>query len=124
MATVPIGATEATLELTGGILHLRWAQGQFIDEEEARAAVAAAEKMCGTRRYPMLVTLAAPVWLSCKARRILTLPGPADRIAIVGSSPVDAVMARFFLTGKALACPARFFTSAGKAVAWLRDVPQ
>jgi hypothetical protein len=119
---VLIGETKGTIELTAGVLHLRWAPGQAINEEGALAAVAAAKKLCGSRRYPMLVTLAAPVWLSCRARKVLTLPGPATRIALLGSSPVDAVMAKFFLAGNAMPCPARYFTSADKAMAWLMDM--
>lgn len=119
---VLIGETKGTIGLAAGILHLRWAPGQSINEEDALAAMTAARKICGSQRYPLLVTLAAPVWLSCRARKVLTRPGPATRIALLGSSPVDAVMAKFFLAGNSLPCPARYFTSADKATAWLRDM--
>lgn len=119
MAEVSIGAGRGTVELSAGILHLKWSPGQAINEEDARAAVTAAQQLSGNHRYPMLVTMAAPVWLSCKARKVLALPGQATRIAILGSSPVDRVIAKFFLTGNTMPCPARFFTSTEKALTWL-----
>ncbi|CAN7332672.1 DUF7793 family protein [Arthrobacter sp. LjRoot14] len=74
MAEVSMGAGIGTVELSAGILHLKWSPGQAINEEDARAAVTAAQQLSGNRRYPMLVMMAAPVWLSCKARKVLALP--------------------------------------------------
>lgn len=115
-----IDGAKATVELHGGVLHLRWVRGAVIDEKEALAAMAAISRVCQGRGHPMLVDMAAAAWLSCKARKVFARPCLVTRTALLGSSPVDRVIANYFLARSTPPhCPARYFTSRAEAMAWL-----
>jgi hypothetical protein len=47
--------------------------------------------------------------------------GGASRIALLGSSPVDRIIANFTIERQTLPCPTRFFTSRDEALGWLID---
>lgn len=119
MVRVMIDGAKAAAELRDGILYLRWVRGAVIEEKDALAAMAAVNRLCQGRGYPMLVDMATTAWLSCKARRVFARPCPVTCIALLGSSPVDRVIVNFFLGRGTPPCPSRFFTSHDEAVAWL-----
>ena len=48
-------------------------------------------------------------------------PSAASRIALLGRSPVDRVIANFTLGVSRVPCPTRFFTDRDRAVAFLRE---
>ena len=54
----------------------------------------------------------SPGWFS--------IPCAANRIALLGSSPVDRVIANFFLGVHIPPCPTRFFTSRTESLSWLQ----
>lgn len=80
-------------------------------------------ELCGDRRYPMLVDMATTAQVSRGARAVFGRPCQASRIALLGASPVDKVLANFFLGIDKLPCPTRFFTSRAEATAWLLEQP-
>ena len=43
----------------------------------------------------------------------------ATRIALLGTSPVDRILANWVLTAQKQPCPKRFFNSADEATKWL-----
>jgi hypothetical protein len=67
----------------------------------------------------MLVDMAAVASVSREARGVWSIPCSASRIALLGKSPVDRVLANFFLGVHVPPCPTRFFTSRSEALDWL-----
>jgi hypothetical protein len=103
----------------GGFLRLTWARGASITEADAEAAMAKVNALSGTSRYPMLVDMATTSDVSRGARAVFGRPCQASRIALLGTSPVDRVLANFFLGIHKVPCPTKFFTSEPDALAWL-----
>jgi hypothetical protein len=115
---------KAELELDGqGIVQLTWPRGVSISREDAEAAMSAVNRMCGEGRHPMLVDMANTAQVSREARAVFGRPCQASRIALLGASPVDKVLANFILGINKLPCPTRFFTSREDAIAWLLKDP-
>ena len=104
-----------------GVVHLRWLAGSTIEVEDARAAMAKVNDLCQGVPHPMLVDMAAVASVSREARGIWSIPCDASRIALLGRSPVDRVLANFFLGVHIPPCPTRFFTSRSEATEWLHD---
>lgn len=119
MGPVDANGAKETLETVDGLLHLRWRPGVHIQVEDARAAMAKVNDACGTERRGMLVDMAAVGSVSREARSVWSIPCSASRIALLGKSPVDRVLANFFLGVHVPPCPTRFFTSRSEAMEWL-----
>lgn len=118
----PVAANEAkhSIEMSdGGFLHLRWLPGVHVQVEDARAAMAKVNEVCQQEEHPMLVDMAAVGSVSREARAVWSIPCSASRIALLGESPVDRVLANFFLGVHVPPCPTRFFTSRSEALDWL-----
>ena len=111
-------------EFRDGILHLRWSQGAVIGEGDAVAVVAAMRSLCSGGKHPMLVRMGDAAWIGCKAQDILASSPPATRVALLGSSPVDRMVAHFFMGRHRPPYAARYFTSLEEALTWLKDHPQ
>lgn len=103
----------------GGVLQLRWERNASISEADAENAMHRVNELCGQDRRPMLVDMATTAQVSRGARAVFGRPCQASRIALLGSSPVDKVMANFALGVSRLPCPTRFFTSREDAMRWL-----
>ncbi|MGO4857994.1 DUF7793 family protein [Arthrobacter sp. 2MCAF14] len=111
---------KASVDLSvDGYLHLRWRPGVDIQVEDARAAMAKVNELCQQAQHPMLVDMAAVSSVSREARGVWSIPCGASRIALLGTSPVDRVLANFFLGVHVPPCPTRFFTSRRDALDWL-----
>ncbi|GAA1280847.1 DUF7793 family protein [Arthrobacter pascens] len=110
---------DLTLEAEG-LLRLTWARGASITEEDAESAMGEVNRLCGASRHPMLVDMATTAEVSRAARSVFGRPCQASRIALLGSSPVDRVLANFFLGINKVPCPTKFFTSERDALAWLK----
>jgi hypothetical protein len=120
----PAGRTDAGLTLDdGGILQLRWPRGASISEADAENAMQKVNELCGAERHPMLVDMATTAQVSRGARAVFGRPCQASRIALLGSSPVDKVLANFILGINKLPCPTRIFTSRDAAMKWLVEEP-
>lgn len=102
-----------------GILRLTWPRGARIKETDAQRAMDQVNDLCGTSRYPMIVDMATTDDVTRGARSVFAKPCQASRIALWGSSPVDRVIANFFLGIMKPPCPTRFFTDETEALEWL-----
>lgn len=104
-----------------GLIHLVWDRQVRIEEADAKAAMAAVNDVADGAQYPMLVDMASTASVAPKARAVFSIPCAASRIALLGSSPVDRVLANFFLGVHLPPCPTRFFTSREEAMTWVLD---
>ena len=102
-----------------GLIHLAWDADVRIEEVDAKAAMAAVNKVANGAEYPMLVDMANTRSVSRQARAVFSIPCAASRIALLGTSPVDRVLANFFLGIHIPPCPTRFFTSRADALGWV-----
>lgn len=104
-----------------GIVELAWAPGTLVSESVARAALAAVNALCTEGRRPMLVTGEQATGLPKDGRAVFEEPNLVSRIALLGHSPVDRVVANFILTMMRQTCPMRYFTDRERAMAFLRE---
>lgn len=117
---VEVDGGKGTVQLRAdGIIHLIWNPSVHIEAHDARAAMAAVNKVASGLEYPMLVDMATTESVARQARSVFSIPCAANRIALLGSSPVDRVLANFFLGVHIPPCPTRFFTSRAEAMEWL-----
>ena len=113
------GGKGSVLMRDDGLVHLRWEPGITIEVDDARAAMAKVNEVCQGSPHPMLVDMAAVTSVTREASSIWSIPCSASRIALLGRSPVDRVLANFFLGVHIPPCPTRFFTSRTEAMDWL-----
>jgi hypothetical protein len=104
-----------------GIARLWWAPGIKITGDLAREAVAALAGVCQGEQKPMLVDMKGTGALTRDARVVFAQPSSASRIALLGTSAVDRVIANFALGVSPVPVPTRFFTSEAAAMVWLRE---
>ncbi|ADX74346.1 hypothetical protein Asphe3_32380 [Pseudarthrobacter phenanthrenivorans Sphe3] len=113
---------KGTVELRpDGIVHLIWEPNVRIEQQDARAAMAAVNRIAGDSTYPMLVDMATTEAVTREARSVFSIPCAANRIALLGASPVDRIIANFFLGVHIPPCPTRFFTSRTESMKWLQQ---
>jgi hypothetical protein len=124
MTRVALDGIKSTVELRQDVVFLRWTPGVTIEGRDAAAAVTTVRTLSRGSRYPLLVEMAGTAWVTAEARRLFAASNVAPRIALLGESPVDRVMATFFLGRVRSPCPARFFTSSEEAMRWLNNPEQ
>src|SRR5687767_9593152 len=89
---------KGTVDLrSDGIIHLIWEPQVRIELQDAEAAMAAVNRIAGDSTYPMLVDMATTEDVTRAARSVFSIPCAANRIALLGASPVDRIIANFFL---------------------------
>ena len=121
MEPVLVDGGKGTVELgADGVIHLIWEPRVRIEIEDAQAAMAAVNRIAGDGTYPMLVDMATTENVSIQARSVFSIPCAANRIALLGASPVDRIIANFFLGVHVPPCPTRFFTSRTESMKWLQ----
>jgi hypothetical protein len=106
-----------------GFLRLSWPVGGQITGPSAQEAFDEVNRICAGSRRPMLVDMATTKSVAREARAVFGRPSAASRIALLGKSPVDRVIANFTLGVSQVPCPTRFFTDRDKAMAFLREGP-
>jgi hypothetical protein len=111
---------KGTMEVSGGVLHMRWKPGAYIGIDVGRAGIEAISTLCQGARLPMLVEIRG-VTHSAAARKLFPDPSNISRLALLGSSPVDRVIAMLRLPLVSAEFPVRYFTTRDKAVAWLLE---
>ncbi len=104
------------------VVRLTWLPGVRIDTELATAAMVALDELNGDRERPLLVDMSGIATVTRGARLVFTRQCSASRLALLGRSPVDRVIANFALGVSTPAMPVRFFTSEPAATAWLTRV--
>ncbi|WP_159618804.1 STAS/SEC14 domain-containing protein [Arthrobacter zhaoguopingii] len=113
---------KATVEvLPNGIIHLVMDQDSTVTTEDAESIVGLVDALAGVEGRPMLAEMANTGTVTRGARAVFAGARAASRIALLGSSPVDQVIANFYIAVNAPPCPTRFFTSPRRAVAWLQS---
>jgi len=123
---VLIAGAKGTVELReDGVIHLIWQPQVTLDVADIKAAMAKVNDVSGGLTRPMLVDMADTADVSHDARAAFSTPCAASRIALLGSSPVDRVIANF-RGAHTYPCPTRFFTDKTEAMNWLLQdaVPQ
>ncbi|MDQ0824368.1 hypothetical protein QFZ60_000541 [Arthrobacter sp. B2I5] len=122
MEPMTVDGGKGTVELRAdGVIHLIWEPSVRIEVEDAQAAMATVNRIAGDSSYPMLVDMATTENVSIQARSVFSIPCAANRIALLGSSPVDRIIANFFLGVHIPPCPTRFFTSRAESMKWLQQ---
>lgn len=120
MEPAAVEGGKGTVELRAdGVIHLVWKPRVNIEAVDAHAAMAAVNEVANGSEYPMLVDMATTESVHRQARAVFSTPCAASRIALLGTSPVDRVLANFFLGVHIPPCPTRFFTSRNDAMIWL-----
>src|SRR5664279_739169 len=104
-----------------GFLRLLWPVGAQITGQSAQEAFDEVNRICAGTRRPMLVDMATTKSVARDARAVFGQPSAASRIALIGHSPVDRVIANFTLGVSTVPCPTKFFTDREQAYAFLRD---
>jgi hypothetical protein len=104
-----------------GVVRLSWMPGLRINGYLAAEAMAAVDELNGDKERPLLVDMTGTAVLTREARQTFARKCSASRIALVGKSAVDRVIANFALGVSYVPVPTRFFTSEPAALAWLRD---
>lgn len=105
-----------SLSVRGGIIVSVWTPGSFVDLDEARDAMRAAELIGQGRPMPMLSVM-TDVVISAAARYQFAKSVDVTAIAVLGSSAVDRVVAA--AASRDTRYPHEFFTSRDDALAWL-----
>ena len=124
MEPITVDGGKGTIELgADGIILLVWKPGIVLDGDDVRAAMAQLNAITNGSEYPMLVDMGRTKAVTHHARAAFKIPCAASRIALLGSSPVDRVIANFTIERQALPCPTRFFTSRDEALGWLLPSP-
>lgn len=108
------------LTVEAGIVLLRWTPGVHITGPLAAEAMAAVDRLNADHKRPLLVDMTGTANLARAARAAFGGDCQVLRMAIVGSSPVDKVIANFGLRVSTIAIPSRYFNSVPAALAWLR----
>jgi hypothetical protein len=103
----------------GWYVRLRWVNNPQIDADVAAAAATLIEEANGGVDRPLLVEMAAQNGLTREARMIFLEARTMLRIALLGTSAVDRVVANFSL-GVGVSRPVAFFTDREDAMVWLR----
>ena len=82
--------------------------------------MAAANELCGVARRPLLVDMATIVSCDREARAVFAEPSMASKIALLGRSSVDPLIANVVLAVTKLPGLTRVFTDEAAALAWLK----
>ncbi len=124
MEPIAIQSGKGTVELRAdGVIHLVWKPRIVLEAADAHAAMAKVNEVANDSENPMLVDMADTEAVTRQARSVFSIPCAASRIALLGSSPVDRIIANFFLGVHIPPCPTRFFTSREEAMSWLLHIP-
>jgi hypothetical protein len=103
----------------GGYVRCAWRPGTRITGELARAAMKELDDLNGGLTRPLLVDMRRTDSVAREGRQAFTEECSASRVALLGESPVDRVIANFTLSVIVMAVPTRYFTSESAALAWL-----
>jgi hypothetical protein len=105
-----------------GVVRLTWAHGVEITQDAAERSVRAVEELIAGGSSPLCVDMTGTSIITRSARRYFARPMPSvSRLALVGRSAVDRVVANFALGVSGTPMPTRYFTSESAATEWLCD---
>jgi hypothetical protein len=120
MKPITVDGGKGTVELDAeGILHLVWKPGTVLVADDVHAAMAKVNEVAHGAEYPMLIDIVNTQAVTRQARSVFSVRCAASRIALLGSNPVNRVIANFATARRTLPCPTRYFTSRNEAMYWL-----
>ena len=120
MEPITVDGGKGTVKLgSDGIIHLVWQPGIVLEGDDVQAAMARVDEISEGSEYPMLVDMGVTKAVTRQAKSAFQIRCAASRIALLGSSPVDRIIANFTIERQTLPCPTRFFTSRDEALLWL-----
>lgn len=102
-----------------GVLRLVWGPRVRITGELAKESVRAAVDLTDGRQRPMLVDITGEATTTREARHVFADTTSVSRLALLGHSAVNRVIANFTLSVDPPAIPVRYFTDEPAAVVWL-----
>jgi hypothetical protein len=124
MKPITVDGGKGTVELNAeGVLHLVWKQGTVLEADDVHAAMAKVNEVADGAEYPMLIDITNTQAVTRQAKSAFSVRCAASRIALLGSSPVNRVIANFAMSRRTLPCPTRFFASRNEAMDWLLQTP-
>jgi hypothetical protein len=103
----------------GGYVRCDWRRGTRISGELARAAIKRLDELTGGAKHPLLVDMRGTASLTREGRQAFAAEYSASKVALLGESQVDRVIANFTLSVITMTIPTRYFTSEPAALAWL-----
>lgn len=95
--------------------------------EDAKENVAAAQKLAGDRKLPVMIDMSKLKRISREARAYYASEAPArysTAQALIASSKVSSMIGNFVLGLQRYPMPLKLFTSEEKALRWLRELPR
>lgn len=101
-----------------GLVRLTWAAGMRVSAAQARESMDAVDELNAGRSRPLLVEMRG-AGIERDARLVFTRDVSVSRIALLGATPVDRVVANFALSLSRMVMPIRFFSSEADALEWL-----
>ena len=110
-----------SLTIEDGVVLLRWPRDGAISGPAARRAVDDVNRLCAGTYRPMLVDMATTKSVAREARAAFSQHCMISRLALLGHSPVDRVIANFTFSVSTVPMPTRFFTDRNQALAYLRE---
>ena len=104
-----------------GIARIRYAVGDIVTEDLARATMVEFKALARGKRLPALVDIRLMKSVTREARAVFGNAGDSfSALALLASSPRTQLIANFFLGLSRPQVPRQMFTDEEKAVAWLR----
>src|SRR5262249_9679796 len=102
-----------------GIVWLRWPCGIHITAAAARRAMDELDVFNSGHKCPVIVEMVGIAGLDRDARQVFTGDCAASRMALLGGSPMERVIANFAIAVSRHAVPMRYFATEAAAVEWL-----
>lgn len=102
-----------------GIIRIKLPEHAAVTGAQAEEASAAARSLAAGHFYPILMDVTGVVSVSREARDVYNRSEAGCAYALLGQSPVDRVMAHYFLGPDSPDRPAAYFTSEADAIGWL-----
>lgn len=113
-------AHPVTVTMTdSGVIVLRLPGGTSLGAECAEAAGAAVRHAAGARKRPVLIDVSGLNSINDDARDVYLRSTVVAAFGLLGSSPVDRVLAHYLLRAQLPGIPARYFSSESEALTWL-----
>jgi hypothetical protein len=124
MEPITVDGGKGTVEIGDeGVLYLVWKPGTVLEAGDVYAAMAKVNELADGAEYPMLIDISNTQAVTRQAKSVFSVKCAASRIALLGSNPVNRVIANFAMARRTLPCPTRFFTSRSEAIHWLLQTP-
>ncbi|WP_442439589.1 STAS/SEC14 domain-containing protein [Pseudarthrobacter defluvii] len=118
-----VNSPECTVSLAGDIVRVRWFPGVRVSRQAAMDCLAAVTSMGECNRVLMLVDLTGVAGLDRGARTVFAQEKLTRKVAVIGATPVDEIIANYFIALDSGPSPIRYFTNTSDAEAWLRACP-